>query len=162
MDRSNTVPTAVTFVIFVGLVIGGFFLIKNLVISNQEKNREEAIKEIGELPNVLISINGEYFTAITQVSYAAKNFVSTIPVSIEMSDIGSKMKKGCSSLVKFSGDTAKAKEIERGDVLVYEDSCIVIAYESFKGGSKYKKIGHINNMAQMPTGTYTVSFSPIK
>lgn len=161
MDRSNSVPTAVTFLIVIALVVGAVFLVKNAVDNDQEKLLEEAIKEIGELPNINVSIGGESYTAITQVSYASQNFISNIPVSIEMKDEGSNKKQGC-TYFKFSGDTVRAKEVKRGDILLYGDSCIVIATADFKGGSKYKKIGHINNMGDLPSGTQTVSFSPIK
>ena len=158
MDRSNTVPTAITFIIFIALCIGGFFLVRNLVDTDQEQAHSDAIKEIGELPNINVNINGTAYTAETLVSYASQNFISYLAITVEMDDLGSNQKKGC-PYIKFEGDTPRVKKIERGDVLVYADSCIIIATDSFSNNGKYKKIAHINNLADIPTGKQTVVFS---
>lgn len=161
MDRSNSVPTAITFIIFVALCIGGFFLIKSIVNVNKENAINEAAKEIGELPNIKVSVGGKYYTAFTTVSYAAQNFISNIPISIDMTDEDSNKKMGC-TYFKFNGDALRAKKVIKGDILVYGDSCVIIATGDFKGGSKYKKIAHIYDLENIPTGNQTISFSAIK
>ena len=159
MDRSNTVPTAMAFIVFVALIIGGVLFIKGSVIGTKDKNHEQSVKEIGELPNILVGIkSGDYYTAVTQVSNAAKNFISNIPVSVQMSDEGSYEKRGC-GYFHFEGDAARLKQIQKGDLLVYGDSCIVIATGNFEGSSLYRKIGHINDMADLPEGTILVNFT---
>ena len=158
MDRSNTVPTAITFIIFIVLIIGGFFLIKNTVGGNQEKTQEEAAKEIGSLPNIKVNIGGVNYTAITEVSYAAQNFISNFPLSIDMKTEESNRIQGC-TYFKFNGDASRAKSVLRGDILIYGDSCVIIATENFSGSSKYKRIAHIDNLGTISVGNQTVNFS---
>ena len=158
MDRSNTVPTAITFIIFIALCIGGFFLVKNIVDTDQEQAYSDAVKDIGELPNINVNIAGTAYTAVPSVAYASKNFISYLAITVDMNDLGSNQKKGC-PYIKFEGDTPRVKKITRGDILVYADSCIIIATDEFSNNGKYKKIAHIDNLGDVPEGKQTVIFS---
>ena len=158
MKETSTVPTAITFIIFIGLALGVFFIIKNVVGVDQEKLHDQAAMEIGALPNIRISIDGEQYTAITLVSYASQDFIKNTPISLEMRDDGINKKRGC-SYYRFNGDAVRAKKVEKGDLLIYGDSCIVIATGDFTGDNQYKKIGHINNMGAVSSGTMMVNFS---
>ena len=161
MEKSNSVPTAITFIIIVALCVGAYFLIGQYMDENLERKQEQALKEIGTLPNMNITIFGESYTAITQVSYLSQDFIKNLPITVDMNDEGINQKKGC-TYVKFSGETVKAKSITRGDILLYGESCIVIATADFDGGGKYRKLGHINNMGDIPAGTQKVTISSVK
>ena len=158
MDRSNSVPTAVTFIIVVALCIGAFFIIKNAVNEDQEKAQVNASKEIGNLPNIVVGIDGKRYTAVTEVSYASENFIKNTPVSIEMTDEDGNHKYGC-TYFKFTGEAARTNTIKKGDILIYGDSCIVIATKDFNSSGKYKKVAHINDMNGFPVGNFRVSFT---
>ena len=158
MDRSNTVPTAIAFIIFVGLIIGGYIFLKNVVNNGRENIQEQTIKDIGTLPDIQIKYNGIYYRAKPTISYAAQNFIKTFPLSVTMSDEGTNQKKGC-VYQKFDGDSDKPKNIQKGDLLLYGDSCVVIATEDFVGYSQYKKIGHIDNLGDMASGSSLAIFS---
>ena len=158
MEKSNTIPTAIAFVVFVGLIIGGYLYLKNVVNSNREETYENAIKDIGTLPDIQIKLNGIYYRATPVISYATQNFMKNFPMSVQMSDENSNQKKGC-VYFKIEGDSDKPKNIEKGDLLIYGDSCIVIATSDFAGHGKYKKIGHINNIDGLPDGSYPALFS---
>ncbi len=158
MDRSNTVPTAIAFIVFVGLIIGGYVFLKNIVNNGREQTYEDAIKDIGTLPDIQIKLNGKYYKAHTVISYASQNFISNFPLSVQMGDDGTNKKKGC-VYFKFDGDSDKPKNIEKGDLLIYGDSCVVIATTDFVGYNQYKKIGHIDNMEDLPNGSYQAIFS---
>ncbi len=161
MDKSNSVPTAIAVIIIFCLAVGVFGGIKKFVGENQEKIHEQALEEIGSLPSFNVNINGYTYIANTQVSYAAQNFIKNTPITIEMKDDGSDKKIGC-LLVKIEGDCIKEKNVEKGDVLLYGESCIIIATEDFKNSAQYKKIGHINNLGTIPSGIQKVSFSIVK
>jgi hypothetical protein len=158
MNRSNTVPTAIAFIIFVGLIIGGVLYLSGVVSRGKEKTYEETLKNIGTLPDIQIKMNGIYYRAKSNISYATQNFIKNFPLSVEMSDENSNQKKGC-VYFKFDGDADKPKNIEKGDLLIYGDSCIVIATDDFAGYGSYKKIGHIEKMPDLPDGSYLAIFS---
>ena len=44
MEKSNTIPTAIAFVVFVGLIIGGYLYLKNIVNSNREETYEMLLR----------------------------------------------------------------------------------------------------------------------
>lgn len=160
MDRSNTVPTAIAFIIFVGLIVGGYFFLKNVVNKNKDKTYEDTINDIGELPEIQVKYNGIYYKVDTVVSYATQSFINKFPMEVQMNDENGNMKKGC-VYFKFDGDGEKPKSIEKGDLLIYGDSCIVIATNSFSGSSQYKKIGHIEGLGDLPSGSYQAIFSKV-
>lgn len=158
MDRSNTVPTAIAFIVFIGLIIGGFIFIKNNVDKEKEKSQMEAKEKIGELPNIIVNVNGSIYTIIPDITYASQSLVSHLPFVVEMNDADGNKKQGCTYL-KFDGEGSRSKTIKKGDVLIYGDSCVVIATGDFDFGNKYRKIGHINNLDILPAGNYTVAFN---
>ena len=158
MDRSNTVPTAIAFIVFVGLIIGGFIYLKNLVNSNREETQENTINDIGSLPDIQIKLNGIYYRAKPVISYATQNFMKKFPMTVQMSDESSNQKKGC-VYDKFEGDSDKPKNAVRGDLLLYGDSCVVIVTSDFAAYGKYRKIGHIDNIDGLPDGSYSALFS---
>ena len=41
------------------------------------------------------------------------------------------------------------KEIERGDVMLFGNDCLVIFYRSFNTSFSYTKIGHIDNLPDL-------------
>ena len=42
--------------------------------------------------------------------------------------------------------------------MIYEDNCLVIFYKSFKTDYEYTKIGHIDNLDDLGTGSLRASF----
>lgn len=50
-------------------------------------------------------------------------------------------------------------QIEKGDVMLYGDDCLVIFYDSFKSSYSYTKIGHIDNLGDIGTEDVEVSIS---
>ena len=47
------------------------------------------------------------------------------------------------------------KQINKGDVMLYGDNCLVIFYESFNTSYSYTKIGHIDNLDYLGSGSIT-------
>ncbi len=52
----------------------------------------------------------------------------------------------------------KPKHIEKDDVMLYGDNCLVIFYESFDTSYSYTKIGHIDNLEDLGNESITVKF----
>ena len=51
------------------------------------------------------------------------------------------------------------KIIEKGDVMLFGDDCIVIFYESFKTNYSYTKIGSIENLPDLGSSSIEVKFT---
>ena len=46
----------------------------------------------------------------------------------------------------FPVNATKPKHIEKGDIMLFDSSCIVIFYKSFNTDYEYTRIGHIDNL----------------
>ena len=51
------------------------------------------------------------------------------------------------------------KHIEKGDVMLFGDNCLVIFYKSFDTSYSYTKIGHIDDLPDLGSGSVIVSFN---
>ena len=50
------------------------------------------------------------------------------------------------------------KHIEKGDVMLFGNNCLVIFYESFDTNYSYTKIGHIDNLDDLGNGSIIAKF----
>ena len=55
-------------------------------------------------------------------------------------------------------NSSNPKKINRGDVMLYNDNCIVIFYKSFDTSYSYTKIGNIDNLPDLGNSSITVEF----
>ena len=51
------------------------------------------------------------------------------------------------------------KRINAGDVMLYGNNCLVIFYKSFDTSYSYTKIGHIDNLPDLGSGTISVKIN---
>jgi len=60
----------------------------------------------------------------------------------------------------FPTNETTPKRIEKGDVMLYGNNCLVIFYKSFDSkGYSYTKIGHIDNLPDLGNGTVKVKIT---
>lgn len=50
------------------------------------------------------------------------------------------------------------KNIQKGDVMLYENNCLVIFYKSFTTSYEYTKIGHIDNLEDLTQDNIAAKF----
>ena len=109
-------------------------------ISNKEKE-----DNMDSITNIKILINGKKYNAILENNDTTKAFINKLPQEFNMQDLNENEKYVYMqySLPTNSNDP---NHINKGDIMLYGDNCLVIFYKSFDTNYSYTKIGHIENI----------------
>ena len=107
-------------------------------------------------------INGAAFDAELADNDTARAFAALLPMELHMTELNGNEKYH----YLMSGLPAAAEpvgHIEAGDILLFEDSCVVVFYQSFDTSYTYTRIGRISNpenlSAQLGAGDVDVNFA---
>lgn len=161
MNKDSTVPTAIAFIGFICVAVFCFFIIKDNVAKKTEEKRNQETQEVGKLADIKINVAGTIYTAVSESTKAAENFLTQLPLDIEMTDLNENEKRGY-TYFKMATEARKLGKIEIGDILISGDSYIIIATKTFKSNQKYTKLGHIQNLGDVPKGTIKVFISKME
>lgn len=91
-----------------------------------------------------LNINGNDFTVTLEDNETSRELVNRLPLSITMNELN-----GNEKYYYFDEDLpsnpVKVDIINKGDVMLYGDNCLVIFYDTFTTSYSYTKIGTIDN-----------------
>lgn len=139
------------------ILIAAAILIIAVVISYMIFFREKESKN-----RIIIDVGGKTFTAVMYDNETADEFISRLPLTIEMNELNGN-EKYYNFQSSFTTHNKPAGRIHSGDLKIYGDNCLVLFYDSFTSGYSYTSIGHISDtdgLAQaLGKGNITVSFS---
>ena len=123
----------------------------NTIIKNNDKGNDVIVS------NIKVTINDNIYTFKTDNSNTVEEFISLLPQELTMSELNGNEKYVYldKSLTINSSDY---KHIEKGDVMLFGDNCLVIFYKSFDTSYSYTKIGHIDNLGDLGNGNIVVKF----
>lgn len=123
----------------------------------------EPLKNIYEeesdiVSNINVVINGEKYILNLEDNETAEEFTKLLPKTYTMSELNGNEKYVYldSSLPTNS---LVPDKINKGDVYLFGDDCLVIFYKSFTTNYSYTKIGHIDNLPELDKSEIKVSFS---
>ena len=91
-----------------------------------------------------MNINDNIFTATLEDNNTSKDLLNLLPLNITMNELNSNEKYYYLDKV-ISKDPHDIKEIKKGDIMLYQDNCLVIFYKDFTTHYPYTRIGHIDN-----------------
>ena len=111
-------------------------------INNKKTEENEAIKEMK------VIINNEEYTINLEDNKTAKKLVELAPLEVTMKELNGN-EKYIYLENNLPVDSYKPGHIEKGDVMLFNDNCIVIFYKSFDTEYGYTKIGHIDNLPDL-------------
>ncbi len=104
-----------------------------------------------------MTIEDTTFTANFFDNPTAIEIENLFPMELTMKEINNNEKYH-----NFSTNPQFMKQINKGDIMLYQDNCLVIFYKDFKTNIKYTPIGKINNMENLGiinhSSEITVSF----
>lgn len=105
--------------------------------------------------NVKININNKEYTLNLEDNVTTKSFVNLLPNEYNMKELN-----GNEKYIYLDNtlpiDPISPKHINKGDVMLYSNNCLVIFYKSFDTSYSYTKIGHIDNLDDLGSSDVTV------
>ena len=119
-------------------ITGCNFKEENKNIDNRKK-AEDSVK---------IIIDNKEYTITLQDNKTVNEFINMLPLELEMTDLNDNEKYAYLNK-ELSTNSANPKHINKGDVMLFGNSCLVIFYESFDTNYSYTKIGHIDNLPDL-------------
>jgi len=126
--------------------------------SKQIENNKtyEKINDSNEvIKEVKIMINDNLYTVNLEDNETTRVFVNLLPLEMEMKELNGNEKYIYLDKT-LPTNTFNPQHINRGDVMLYGNNCLVIFYESFDTSYSYTKIGHIDNLTNLGNGSIKV------
>lgn len=117
---------------------------------------------IEKMYNIVLDINGKEFPAKLYKNRTTDEFVKYFPMLLNMSDLNNNEKYNYIdfSLMENSENTGR---INKGDIMLYENNCIVLFYKSFDTLYSYTRLGYIENTEgledELGTGNAKITFN---
>ena len=151
-------------IVIVGLILSSkidFKLNKETTIpkeieSNTKDDSKDKIDEEGEVMKVII--NNKEYEIILEDNETVTALLNLLPLELNMSELNDNEK------YYYLDETLPTNQIvptriEKGDVMLYGNNCLVIFYKTFKTSYSYTKIGHIDNLPNLGSGNIEIKFN---
>ena len=128
---------------------------KKKEISNQLNDNLNISNEV--ISTVKVIIDGSEYLINLDDNETTRSFVSYLPQEYNMSELNNNEKY---VYLNYSLPTNpyNPSHINSGDVMLYNDNCLVIFYKSFDTNYSYTRIGHIDNLGDLKNGNIKVKF----
>ena len=135
---------------------------KKVTVYRWEKySPPEDVKDTNEkeknMNNINISINGKLYNAILEDNETVKEFLKILPQEFKMNELNGN-EKYIYINTTLPTNAINPKQINKGDIMLYGNNCLVIFYKSFETNYSYTKIGHIDNLDDLDSSNVVVKF----
>lgn len=123
--------------------------------SHKEVPSKNEVEKIEVISSVKVIINNQEYILNLEDNETVKAFISLLPLKLNMNELN-----GNEKYVYLDNflptDSSNLSHINAGDVMLYGDNCLVIFYKSFDTSYSYTKIGHIDNLPDLGSGSTKV------
>ena len=110
-----------------------------------------------KVSNIKVIINDKTYTLKLENNKTVEEFIDFLPQEFTMNELNGNEKYVYMNN-SLTTNQYNPKHIEKGDVMLYGDNCLVIFYKSFDTSYSYTKIGHIDNMTNLGNENIIVKF----
>lgn len=121
----------------------------------QDKNKNE--KSDLKMTEIKVIIENKPYKLILENNQTVEEFINILPQEYMMNELNGNEKYVYIN-ESLTTNTRQYKQIEKGDIMLYGDNCIVIFYKSFETNYRYTKIGHIDNLPDLGKENIKISF----
>lgn len=135
----------------------GIELYNNVKIEESQKNESEQNKVEESITNIKILINNNEYIASLEDNETVQAFAGLLPKNFEMKELNGNEKYFYMD-DSLPTNSYNPQKIEVGDIMLYNDNCLVIFYKLFETSYSYTKIGHIDNLPNLDNKNIIVSF----
>ena len=129
--------------------------------NNEANNSTNEVIETKEsdvkVSNIKVIISDKTYTLNLENNKTVEEFINLLPKEFTMNELNGN-EKYVNMNDSLTTNSYKAKHIEKGDVMLYGDNCLVIFYKSFDTSYSYTKIGHIDNLDDLGNGSIKAKF----
>ena len=124
--------------------------IKSFLDDNKiENTNNKGVKSVKAI------IDGKEYIIELEDNETSKSFVNMLPIELKMSELNNNEKYAYLD-EKLPTNASNPRNINVGDVMLYQDNCLVIFFKSFETSYSYTKIGHIKNLSELNAGNVNI------
>ena len=95
-----------------------------------------------------ITIDGEEYHLSLENNPTARAFAKMLPINLTLEELNGNEKYVYLD-TSLPTDASMPKEIHAGDVMLYENNCLVIFYKTFRTPYSYTRIGRIDGLPKL-------------
>lgn len=131
--------------------------------NKEDREKTESIEgeqiDMGKKINLVI--NGKEFSATLEDNETVRELLTRLPLTIEMEDLNSNEKYYYLD-ENLPTDATNVGRIEKGDIMLFGNDCLVVFYKSFDTPYAYTRIGKIEDVnhleEQFGQGSVRITF----
>ena len=145
------------YILFI-LIILFLFTSCNKKINNDNKIEDNNTNDIindEEIISMKAIINNIEYVINLENNNTVNELIKLLPLELEMVELNGNEKYAYLNK-SLPTNSYNPNKINKGDVMLYGSSCIVIFYETFNTSYSYTKIGHIDNLGDLGSGSINV------
>ena len=128
-----------------------------LILLTGCRNNSINTKESDLVSDIKVVINNKTYTLKLENNNTVEEFIKLLPQEYTMNELNGNEKYVYINN-SLSTNSYNPKHIEKGDVMLYGDNCLVIFYKSFDTNYSYTKIGHIADLDNLGNNNIKVQF----
>ena len=160
MKRNIFIIIAIVIII---LIISIYFIfINSNKKDSHETNKNNNVKKNNDsnefINKINVTINDNNYTLILEDNNTTQELFQSLPLNFEMEELNGNEKYIYLDKT-YPTDSYNPKHINKGDVMLYGDNCLVIFYKSFDTSYSYTKVGHIDNLEDLGNENINVKFN---
>ena len=144
----NKFVIAIIIVVIV-LIIGiGFKVLSSKNDYSHETSKDNEVEEDLMVKEIEVIINNKNYSLVLEDNETTRKLVESLPLNIEMNELNGNEKYVYMD-IEYPTNSMNPKHINKGDVMLYGNNCLVIFYKSFDTSYSYTRIGHIENLEDL-------------
>lgn len=126
-----------------------FIILFSIFTTGCNKQTTNNTKVSDKMPtNINITINNNEYTIKLEDNETTKEFIKLLPLNLTLNDLNNNEKYTYLDTT-LPTNPINPKTINKGDVMLYQNNCLVIFYKTFETNYSYTKIGHIDNLEDL-------------
>ncbi len=111
-----------------------------------------------EVSRMKVIIDNKEYNVELEDSETSKSLLELLPLELEMKELNGNEKYHYLD-ISLPTDKTNLSKINKGDLMLYTDNCLVLFYKSFTTSYSYTKIGHIDNLPDLDNNDIKITFT---